>query len=84
MSLARVEVGLPVQAYPHKAWDRIPKGVKLEDLWQLCGPQVDKHMQSLPLWKVFCLVYFEGIAHGAGAERARADRESQETEGAPT
>lgn len=64
-----VSVGATVEQYPVNAWSRLPKGVSVEDLWQLCGPQVEQHMQRLPLWKVFALVYFEGVAHGSAAER---------------
>lgn len=71
-----VSVGSTVERYPMKAWTRLPKEVSLEDLWQLCGPQVEQHMQRLPLWQVFALVYFEGVAHGSGAERARAARDT--------
>lgn len=68
---SNVNVGSTVEQYPLTAWSRLPEGVSLETLWQLCGPQVEQHMQRLPLWKVFALVYFEGVAHGSGAERAK-------------
>ena len=66
-----VSVGSTVEQYPMTAGSKLPDGVRLEDLWALCGPQVEMHMQRLPLWKVFALVYFEGVAHGSGAERAK-------------
>lgn len=66
--VAHARVGDPIPAYPHKAWSPIPPEVKLKDLWQLVGPQVDKHLSGLPLWKVFCVVYFEGLAHGVAAQ----------------
>jgi hypothetical protein len=68
-------VGCAVEPYPRSAWSRLPNGVSLDDLWQLCGPQVEQHMSRLPLWKVFALVYFEGLAHGAATERARHVRD---------
>lgn len=64
-----VAIGGHVPMYPISAWSRLPSGVKLEDLWQLVGPQVDRHIQKLPLWKVFALVYFEGLAHGAATQQ---------------
>lgn len=70
-----VSVGSTVPAYPVTAWSRLPEGVSLEDLWQLCGPQVDQHLHRLPLWKVFALVYFEGLMHGSAAERRRTEKE---------
>jgi len=70
-SRLHVNVGLPVPLYPIRSWTRLPSSINLEDIWQLCGPQVERHLQALPLWKVFALVYFEGLAHGSGAERAR-------------
>lgn len=74
--LQHVTIGAPVEIYSHKAWDRLPKGVSVDDLWSLCGPQVEKHMRTLPLWKVFAVVYFEGLAHGAAAERERIKKET--------
>lgn len=63
-------IGHAVESYPLSTWSRIPASVSMEDLWELVGPQVDRHMNMLPLWKVFCVVYFEGLAHGvAGAQR---------------
>lgn len=67
-----VAIGAHVEAYPIKAWSRLPAGVSLDDLWKIVGPQVDRHINSLPLWKVFALVYFEGLAHGQAAEQRRA------------
>lgn len=64
-----VMLGAPVEYYPSKAWSRLPKDVDIHQLWALCGPQVEKHIQNQPLWKVFCLVYFEGLAHGSGIAR---------------
>lgn len=71
MKRESVNVGSTVEQYPASAWSKLPDGVSLEILWQLCGPQVEKHMRGLPLWKVFALVYFEGVAHGSGAERGK-------------
>lgn len=50
--------------YDWKAWTRWGSDVKTEDIWRLCGPTVIKHMGTLPLWKVFCVVYYEGLVHG--------------------
>lgn len=69
---AAVQVGATVESYPRAAWSPLPKDVDIDALWQLVGPQVDMHLQRLPLWKVFCMVYFEGLAHGVGGMSARA------------
>lgn len=65
MSMRPVQLGSQVELYPLKAWSRLPKDVKLEDLWQLVGSQVERHINHLPMWKVFALVYYEGLAHGS-------------------
>lgn|GEM_PF-5118642 len=66
-NLQSVDVGTTVEMYPRDAWSRIPSEVNMEKLWNLVGPQVDMHIRKLPLWKVFCVVYFEGLAHGSQA-----------------
>lgn len=76
MGMLPVALGNRVPLYPRKAWSRIPQEVRMEDIWQLCGPQVEKHIDALPLWKVFCVVYFEGLMHGAGAERERQAKDT--------
>lgn len=70
--LMPVRVGSFVEQYPAKAWTQIPRDVSMEDLWSLVGPQVDMHMNKLPLWKVFCVVYFEGLMHGAAAMKEKS------------
>jgi hypothetical protein len=55
--------------YPRGAWSRLPD-VDLHDVWRIVGGNVDQHMQRMPLWKVCCLIYLEGLAHGSEAERA--------------
>lgn len=74
-----VLMGAFVESYPVSAWTRIPKDVSLDDLWQIIGPQVDKHLNTLPLWKVFCVVYFEGLIHGAAVADSRSPIPSQDT-----
>lgn len=61
------------EIYPIGAWSRWPKGINAEDVWRMCGPTVEQHIDKLPLWKVFCAVYFEGLAHGAGCVNARTE-----------
>ncbi len=74
LKLQPVRIGAHVESYPVSAWSRLPAGVNLEDLWQIVGPQVDRHINTLPLWKVFALVYFEGLAHGSStANRVRKE-----------
>lgn len=65
-------LGPAVEICPSSAWSRIPSGVKAEDLWQIVGPQVEKHLNTLPLWKVFAVVYFEGLMHGAAVAREQS------------
>lgn len=77
MGLQAVQLNTRVPVYPPKAWSRIPADVKMEDLWQLCGPQVEKHLDRLPLWKVFCAVYYEGVMHGAGAALNLASKDQE-------
>lgn len=60
--------------YPVGAWSRLPD-VDLTEVWKIVGGNVDKHMGRHPLWKVFCLVYLEGLAHGSQGERAAAQQE---------
>lgn len=66
---AFVSMGETIEHYQENDWSPLPKGVCLEDVWQLCGPQVDRHIQRIPLWQVFAMVYFEGFAHGVAAEK---------------
>ncbi len=78
MSKQIVSIGpTTVEVYGPSAWTRLPAGIKSEDLWQLVGPTVDKHLRSNPLWKVFCIVYFEGLAHGQAAEQERQRKEDE-------
>ena len=53
-------------AYPVSAWSPLPD-VDMREVWQIVGGSVDKHMERLPLWKVFCAIYLEGLSHGAAA-----------------
>jgi len=53
-----------VPHYPINSWDKIPDEIHMEEVWKLVGPQVDKHIQIHPLWKVFCVVYIEALQHG--------------------
>lgn len=78
MTHAHVNVGSTVESYPRKAWTRIPADVSTEQLWQLVGPQVEMHMQRLPLWQVFCVVYFEGLAHGVAGAALKAKDQSKD------
>ena len=55
--------------YPRKAWTKL-RGVSEADMygiWKIVGGNVDMHMSNMPLWKVLCLVYLEGLAHGSQA-----------------
>lgn len=81
--LRPVAIGAHVEAYPLSAWSRLPAGVNLDDLWKIVGPQVDRHINNLPLWKVCALVYFEGLAHGQAAEQRRALAATQPDGGQP-
>lgn len=57
--------GITVGRYPDSTWQPMPTEVKLNDVWRLCGPTVQRHTsRELPLWKIFCAVYYEGIVHG--------------------
>jgi len=56
-----------VKIYPRKAYSKLPKGANMLDIWQIVGPTVDMNFRNLPLWQVFCICYFEGLAHGAAA-----------------
>ncbi len=69
-----VGVGLPVPTYSGRDFSQIPAGIRMEDVWQIVGPNVDMHIRALPLWKVFCAVYLEGLAHGAQATAIDAAR----------
>lgn len=73
--LRPVSVGAHVELYPVDAWKRIPREASMDALWSIVGPQVDKHMRNLPLWKVFCAVYYEGLAHGVAGGKALAEKE---------
>lgn len=63
-----------ITSYPLSAWERLPKSINLYDVWKLCGPTVEKNMDSNTLWKVFCIVYLEGMAHGV---QSAATKESK-------
>lgn len=58
---------IAVDSYPVSAWSKIPQEVKLEDIWMIVGPTVEKNLNQHALWKVFCSVYWEGLAHAVGA-----------------
>jgi len=62
---------VPVSQYPNSAWSRIPGDVKFNELWKVCGSTVEKHVDRLPQWQVYCAVYFEGLVHGSEIERER-------------
>lgn len=66
----RISLGpCPVPLYTYSAFTRMPRGV-MEDLWRLVGPTVERNIDR-PLWAQFCAAYYEGLNHGAGAERER-------------
>jgi hypothetical protein len=66
---------LPI--YPTSAWSRWPHDLKMDDVWRLCGPNVTRHLDRLPLWKVFCCVYYEGLVHGTQGTVAMLEAESK-------
>lgn len=45
----------------------------LEKLWAITGATSEKNLVKLPLWKVICIAYLEGLHHGAGVEREKHD-----------
>ena len=61
----------PVTQYPNSAWSLVPSDVDFAQLWQVCGSTVEKHIDRLPMWKVYCALYFEGLVHGSEIERER-------------
>jgi hypothetical protein len=56
--------------YPRSAWTKLPP-VDLLEVWKIVGGNAGMHMGAHPLWKVFCLIYLEGLAHGQAAESER-------------
>ena len=54
-----------VQTYPPKAWTQWPEGLNAREVWKICGPTVEQHLDRIPLWQVFCVLYIEGLQHGS-------------------
>lgn len=62
-----VQIGTLVPQWSRKQFSTLPSDIDMDRVWQLIGPQVDMHIRGLPLWRVFCAVYLEGLTHGAQA-----------------
>ena len=62
-----VSIGSAVESCARSDFSRMPAGISCEDLWQLIGPTIDMNLNRHPLWKVFCIAYFNGFEHGASA-----------------
>jgi hypothetical protein len=61
-----VGIGGPlIEPYPVRAYSRVPAEIKMEDVWRICGPTVEMNIKANPLWRVFAVVYLEGLMHGA-------------------
>jgi hypothetical protein len=58
-----------ITQYPRKAWSRWPTGTDATEIWKICGSTVELHMKNLPLWMVFCAVYYEGLIHGSDLQK---------------
>jgi hypothetical protein len=57
--------------YPTSAWSSVPKEVDFCEIWKVCGSTVEKHIDKHPQWKVYCVLYFEGLMHGAELTQKR-------------
>jgi len=71
---------IPATSYPLSAWERVPEGVDFAELWKICGSTVEKHIDVLPQWKVYCALYFEGLVHGSQIEQQRTAKKRLVTE----
>ena len=58
-----------VTQLPVKCWSNWPTGIKSTEVWKIIGPHVEKNLDRMPLWKVFCSIYIEGLEHGSSIER---------------
>lgn len=68
----RVSLGpCPVSMYPITAFSSLKRS-DLETAWQIVGPTIERNINA-PLWAQFAAAYIEGLNHGAGIERERAD-----------
>lgn len=48
------------------------------DAWRVIGPSVERNMSGgrhgpLPLWKIICAAYLEGLHHGSEINSAERD-----------
>lgn len=80
MKGVHVTVGPSVEVYPRSSFSKLPKGIKIEDLWRLIGPTVHMNFERLPLWQVFCICYFEGLSHGMAATEQRLNPQTNESQ----
>jgi hypothetical protein len=71
MKTVNAIIGPPIDPYPVAAWSKSKAfgNIDWEMLWRICGSTVEKHIQIMPMWKVFVAVYFEGLMHGAGVQK---------------
>lgn len=67
-----VELGPPIPAVPITAFSRLNVTEdEMAKMWQIVGPSVERNMR-LPLWKIICAAYIEGLNHGHGIASGQA------------
>jgi hypothetical protein len=61
-----------ISRYARKDFTDFPSGINWHDVWSLVGPTVEVNLPSNPLWKVFCVLYLEGLMHGVDSTKLGA------------
>lgn len=49
---------------PLKDFHKLNVKIDFGDVWHICGPSAERNLASMPLWKVICAAYLEGLQHG--------------------
>lgn len=61
---------MPIVPVTHFSKMRLPEE-QWEGVWQIVGPSVERNFNKVPLWKLLCAAYVEGLSHGVALQAER-------------
>lgn len=63
---AHIQLGPEIPVVPVHHFSTLPASEDdMRAMWRIVGPSVERNMR-LPLWKIICAAYIEGVMHGHG------------------
>jgi hypothetical protein len=57
--------GCAIESVPLRNFSKFKGDINFEDVWKLCGPSAERNLSKVPVWKVICAAYLEGLHHGS-------------------